>query len=166
MWTGGPLRVSNSWGSYLPASFTSGQTFGREIGRDFHGFTQQDLIVVAPKVPGLLTKVTLHNFDAATSRHLLLDASLPLCPPLVNAEPPIPVAATPCYLLDGAEAQAVYLNDFTDDRIRVTSNVDVSVLAGFRLLGHVASDTAVSFTNTDWSATPPSFAAGEDGNGP
>jgi hypothetical protein len=167
VWTGSSLDPNvfgAAWGSYIPASFSSGQTFGREIGRDFLGFTQRDIIVVAPRVPGTTTQLVIENLDdPADLRGLTLDGSIPTCPALANADPAIPVTSTPCYLLDHPELQAVYLNDYDDERLRITSNVDVSVLTGYRLLNFVASDTTPDFGDANWSASPPSFAAGDDG---
>ncbi len=168
VWTGstptfGPTKPQfptdeNPWGSFLPANLLSSDTFGREVGRNFLGFTQSELIVTVPTVEGQQTQLTLENLDLATSTSLTLDAGVPVCPAL-----PIPAGSPPCYLLDDPEVQVVFHNDYQNHRIRVTSSQPSTVLTGHALLTEVADDFTVDFGRTDWSSTPPSFAAGDEG---
>ena len=164
IWTGSKVvDRDNSWGSFLPGDLHTGDTFGREIGTDFVGFTQSEAIVIAPRVPGLTTSLSIVNLDSGVSLALDLDTSVPPCPPLVDADPPIAPSATPCYLHDGAELQVLYDGNYSDDRIFVSSNVNVSVLTGHRLLGFVPDDMTINHHAADWTVTPPSWSPGDDG---
>lgn len=164
VWTGSKPASENAWGSFLPASFGSGASFGREVGREFLGFTRRELILVAPRETRVTTVVQIDNLDDGSGPLVLtFDGSIPTAPALVNADPPIPASSTPCYLLDHAEVQAVYVGGYDRDRLAITSNVDITVLTGYRFLDHVSDNSTRDFDGTDWTASPPSFAAGDDG---
>jgi len=164
VWVGSLQTSANAWASYIPASFGSGGSCGREVGREFLGFTRRELILVAPRQSGVTTVVQVDNLDdGGVPLVLTFDASIPSAPALVNQDPPIPASSTPCYLLNGPEVQAVYIGGYDYDRLSISSNVDITVLAGYGMIDYVSDDHDRDWGGTDWTASPPSFAAGDDG---
>ena len=144
VWTGSQLG-NNAWGSLIPSSLTAGLSFGSEVGQEFIGFVHNELVIVAPTDPSATTTVTVDNLTTTTN--LTFDASISLCS---GSFPPSPPAT--CYMVDDPEVQVVYQNGLSESRVIIDSNVDVSVLTGRRL-----------FQGNDWSYSPPSFAAGDEG---
>ncbi|MCZ6690414.1 MAG: PKD domain-containing protein [Planctomycetota bacterium] len=133
-----PVEItSNPWGSYIPAFSETALSNGTEVGREFLGFATRELRIIALKDPATPTRITVD--DLATNTDTDSDDNFSLTAgDAVFADSEIEV-----YVLDG----------FEDDTVRVVSNVDVSVLAGFGLS-----------SGSDWTATPPSYAAGDDGS--
>lgn len=164
LWTGSRVeQLDNSWASFLPADFVAGQIFGRELGTSFLGFTQSELILIVPKSEGTAATMEVQNLDENISLTLTLDASVSLCPDLTDTVPPISPGLTPCYLHNGTELQVLYIGGYDDDRVEVVGNVELSVLTGHRLMAFVPDDRTLTHESADWTATPPSWAAGDDG---
>ena len=127
---------ANPWASYIPAFSDVAQTNGREVGRDFLGFTTRRLVIIARK-------------DAATPTSIIVDDRI------TNTDPDddddhVLSAADAVYA--DAEIEVFWLDGFEDDTVRVTSNVDATVMAGYGIT-----------VESDWTTTPPSYAAGDDG---
>ncbi len=164
LWTGSPvLDEPNSWGSLLPSDLSEGSFFGREIGTRFVGFTQSELIITSRPLAGSTTSLTIDRLDSGSRLVLDLDATVPVCPPLAPTFPPIDPAATPCYLHNDAELQVLYDGNSADDRVLVSSSAPSSVLTGHRLLAAVPDNGTITHEAADWTVTPPSWAAGDDG---
>ena len=130
-----PPSESDPWMSYVPTFSLLGRADGREIGRSFLGFTSREMYIFARRTAEPTT-IVVEDLATNTDRdsddnHLLM-------------------AANAVFADD--ELEVYQLTGFEDDTVRVTANVDVSVLVG---KGALAS--------TDWTVTPPSYAAGEDG---
>jgi hypothetical protein len=130
-----PPNTLNPWMSYLPAFSEGAQVNSTEIGREFLGFATREMYIFARRdtVP---TNIVVE--DIATNTDPDSDDTITLSP------------ADTVYS-DG-EIEIYFLDDFEDDTVRVTCNVDASLLVG-------ASSTVAD----DWTVTPPSYAAGDDG---
>ena len=138
VFTGSAMTTSsNPWASYLPAFQSGAATNGTEVGQEFLGFasTQMHVIVRKP-TPTFTTLVTIE--DLATNVDLDIDDSQTLGP-------------TSAVYTD-SEVDVYFVTGFEDDTVRVTTNADASVLVGRNTAG-----------TSDWTASPPSFAAGDDG---
>ena len=128
----------NPWMSYIPTIRDSSAGAGAEVGREFVGFTSRDLWIIARKgAPSSSIQIddVITNVDFDADDTQLL------------------TAASPELIYSDAEIDAWYLGDFEDDTIHVTCNVDCSLLAGFN-----------GATARDWTATPPSYASGDEGS--
>ncbi len=130
-----PPTTTNPWMSYIPAFNGSVESTGTEIGRNFLGFTSREMYIFAQKGP---EPTTILIEDLVTNTDTDSDDTITL------------VSADAIYA--DLEIEVFFLNSFEDDTVLITSNVDASVLVG------LASTSA-----DDWTATPPSYAAGDDG---
>lgn len=130
-----PPGSGNSWMSYLPASLDASDTTGRELGRSFLGFTTSEMRIVAKRGPG---DTTIQIDDLYTNVDFDTDDTRTLHS--VDA------------VFSDSEIEVFEVFGFEDDTVRVTGNRDMSVMVGHR-----------SGAGDDWTASPPSFAAGEGG---
>ena len=140
VWTGSKLTVSNNpWMSYIPAFSAAESSNGTEIGSEFLGFTSKEMYIFVRKgVNSTVVEIDdlATNNDADTDdTQILTAASLP--PELDYSD---------------SEIDVFYVTGFEDDTVRVTTNADASVLVGLNSRGA-----------DNWTATPPSYAAGDDG---
>jgi len=82
VWTGSNLSGSNAWGSMIPSSVSSTASFGSEVGRSFTGFVDKEMVIVAPVGSGSSpTEIAINNLTLGSSETLILNASVPNCPP-------------------------------------------------------------------------------------
>ena len=131
-----PPAAGNPWMSYLPAVNPDGPGNGSELGREFWGFTTRELYLFARK-GATPTSITIE--DVATNTDADTDDSIAL------------TAADAIYEDD--ELQIFFLDTFEDDTLHISSTVDLSVMAGY-----------ASQNQRDWSVTPPSYTAGDQGS--
>jgi hypothetical protein len=132
-----PPETDNPWMSYLfglPQS-DSPIVFSRKLGRAFLGFTSREMYLFARK-GATPTEIVIQ--DLITNTDLDDDDSQTLGP--TDA------------VYNDAEIEIYYLDQFEDDTVIVTSNVDISAMVG------ISSRVA-----DDWTVTPPSYAIGDDG---
>ena len=137
-----PPTIGNPapWMSYIPALVSAGANSGRELGREFLGFTTREVYIFAQK-GGSPTTIDLldlsTNVDADTDDTVLgLTAA----------------SAGPALLYSDSELEVYHYDQLEDDTIRVTANVDISVLVGHK-----------STEGPDWTVSPPSYGLGDDG---
>ena len=131
-----PPPHNNAWMSYLPAYSDQARSNGRELGREFLGFTTRDLYIIARREvqdTQIVIEDLITNTDADNDDSQILTKSSPK-------------------LYQDNEIEVFYLNQFEDDTLRITSNVDVSVMVG-----------TAAHSSTDWTVTPPSYADGDEG---
>jgi hypothetical protein len=147
VWTGdlGPTLIhpvsipadQNAWMSYIPDVQRQDAQAGSELGRDFLGFSSRDMWVIASRAGGpvrVQVEDLATNTDTDSDDSFVLDASSPY---LVHQD---------------AEIEVYNYGGFEDDTIRLTSDTETTVLVGVH-----------SPAFPDWTATPPSYAAGEGG---
>jgi hypothetical protein len=143
IWTGYLNPGSpNPWMSYVPAYGETGRS-GTELGNEFLGFVDEEMYIFALKDPGTPTSIVVDdmvtNLDADTDDdHTLTSAS-------------------PYLDYSDSEIEIYYVTGFEEDTVHVTSNVLTSVLVGKR------SRNTVRPHINDWTATPPSYSAGDEG---
>lgn len=130
-----PPGSGNPWMSYLPAAVEGDETVSAELGRSFLGFTSRDMIIIARPES---TPTSIEIADLATNTDADSDDSVTLTP--ADAD------------LSTSDIEVYRLEEFEDDTVRVSGNVDMTVLVGLNPEG-----------STDWTATPASYAAGDDG---
>ncbi len=142
-----PTNPENAWMSYIPAipDVAAGPAPSRELGKEFLGFTSREMYILAKKVEGVTTTIVIT--DLVTNLDLDSDDSQTLRREHAD------------YFDD--EIEIYFLDQFEDDTVRITSNVDVSVLVGIGSgnPGEIDSDKP----RRDWTATPPSYAPGDGG---
>ena len=138
VWTGSNLTTSNNpWMSYIPAFTTGSSSNGSEVGREFLGFTSKEMYVIVRK-GGAPTVVQID--DLATNNDSDTDDTQTLTPASAALE------------YSDSDVEFYRVTGFEDDTVRITTNADASVLVG--LSSQIAKN---------WTATPPSYAAGDDG---
>ncbi|MFQ6128284.1 MAG: PKD domain-containing protein [Thermoplasmata archaeon] len=130
---------SNPWMSYVPAYGETGRS-GTELGHEFLGFVDEEMYIFALKEGGKSTLITVDdmitNLDADTDDDYNLTSSSPELD------------------YSDSEIEIFYIQGFDEDTVHITSNVVASVLVGKR-----SRNPALN----DWSATPPSYATGDEG---
>ncbi|MFQ6106061.1 MAG: PKD domain-containing protein [Thermoplasmata archaeon] len=140
IWTGylNP-GTGNPWMSYVPAYGEEGRS-GTELGHEFLGFVDEEMYIFALKEAGKSTLVTVDdmvtNQDGDTDDDYTLTSSSPMLD------------------YSDSEIEIYYIQGFEEDTVHVTSNVLTSVLVGKQSRHPWLSD---------WTATPPSYATGDDG---
>jgi len=127
--------TGNPWASYIPAFNIRPRANGRELGDRFLGFTSRELTLFVRK-GAEPTQISVE--DLANNVDLDSDDSSLLGP------------EDAAFAND--EIEIYYLDGFEDDTVRISSNAELSVLAG------LATREA-----PDWTVSPPSYAAGDDG---
>lgn len=143
IWTGYLNPGSaNPWMSYVPAYGETGRS-GTELGYEFLGFVDEEMYIFALKDPSTPTNITVDdmvtNKDADTDDDYTLNSSSPKLD------------------YSDSEIEIYYITGFEEDTVHVTSNVLSSVLVGKR------SRNVGTIHLNDWSATPPSYATGDEG---
>ena len=135
--TAPPEMGQNPWMSYIPGIPKSDEpvVMSRKLGREFLGFTSRELYLFAQKGDED-TVITIQDLETNTDADT--DDSQTLGPSDA-------ISTTD-------EIEIYYLDQFEDDTLRISSNVDVSVLAG------IASQVA-----DDYTITPPSYAPEDKG---
>ena len=140
IWTGYLNPGSaNPWMSYVPAYGETGRS-GTELGYEFLGFADEEMYIFALKDPSATTNITVD--DMVTNLDADTDDDYTLTP------------ASPELDYSDSEIEIFYITGFEEDTVHVTSNVLASVLVGKR---------SRNVNLNDWSATPPSYAAGDEG---
>jgi hypothetical protein len=132
-----PPETDNPWMSYIfgVPEEDSDVIFSRKLGRAFLGFTSREMYIFA-RVEVTPTEIVIN--DLVTNTDSDDDDSQTLGP------------ADVLYADD--EIEVYYLDQFEDDTVTVTGNVDLSVLVGIS-----------SREEDDWTVTPPSYGIGDDG---
>lgn len=125
----------NPWVSYIPAFSIRPRANGRELGNRFLGFTSRELTLFVRKGEEP-TRIVVE--DLATNADLDTDDGRILGP------------ADADYADD--EIEIYFLDGFEDDTVRISSNAELSALAGIS-----------SREGPDWTVSPPSYALGDDG---
>ncbi|MEM8963802.1 MAG: Calx-beta domain-containing protein, partial [Acidobacteriota bacterium] len=125
---------ADPWMSYIPAFSIDPRRNGRELGRSFLGFTSSELYLFVEKGVDE-TRIVIE--DLITNTDFDDDDSQILGP--ADAD-----------YADG-DVEIYYLTGFEDDTVRISGNVEMSVLAGMSSRG-----------TPDWTATPPSYGFGDD----
>ncbi|MFQ5911520.1 MAG: hypothetical protein ACE5IJ_12505, partial [Thermoplasmata archaeon] len=139
IWTGYLNPGSdNPWMSYVPAYGEEGRS-GTELGHEFLAFVDEEMYVFALKETGKSTLITVD--DMVTNQDPDTDDDYTL------------TSSSPELDYSDSEIEIFYVQGFEEDTVHITSNVLASVLVGKR---------SRSLGN-DWSATPPSYAAGDEG---
>ncbi|MGA1840051.1 MAG: PKD domain-containing protein [bacterium] len=138
-----PPSDGNPWMSYIPASVILMESndqgeFGREVGRSFLGFTTKEMYIFALKDDNTPTSIAIE--DLITNTDPDSDDSTVL------------TTGSPRKVFENSEIEIYFINTFEDDTVRITSNVDISVLVGYS-----------SQRGPDWTVTPPSYAKGDKG---
>ncbi|UCF07345.1 MAG: PKD domain-containing protein, partial [Thermoplasmata archaeon] len=135
----GSVNRNDPWMSYIPAISSETRYTGSELGTEFIGFTSDEMYIFAQKKAGITTNIVVDDLPSNDGDS---DDSYSLTP------------TSPELSYSDSELEVYYITGFDDDVVWVTGNVVCSVLVG---KGSRDAD------NEDWSATPPSYAAGDDG---
>lgn len=130
---------SNPWMSYVPAYGETGRS-GTELGKEFLGFVDEEMYIFALREPSVPTLITVD--DMVTNKDADTDDDYTLSP------------SSPELDYSDSEIEIFYIYGFDEDTVHITSNVLASVLVGKR-----SREPSLN----DWSATPPSYAAGDEG---
>jgi uncharacterized Zn-finger protein len=131
----------NAWMSYIHAiPEGSGPTTrdSSKLGREFLGFTSREMFLFAQKSSDP-TEIVIEDLMTNTDHDS--DDNFALGP------------GHPSLRYADQDVEIYYLDQFEDDTVKITSNVELSVLVGFG-----------SMERRDWTATPPSYAVRDGGS--